>query len=184
MKDHPAEIPELLGYISVKEAAKALGISSKRIYTYIEKERLRAVRIGGSIAVLQEDVESFQPNITGRPRKSAPLWRVPPSDNRLRLALITVQIKAGQHNKLVKRLEEIRQAGTHLFTGSVARYIAESETVTGQVAIEIVWRGVTEQEEAEIEKELEDFKHALSDVLDWSTAHYHTSRVLLHTSGQ
>lgn len=184
MEDQRVEIPELSGYISVKEAAKALGISSKRVYTYIEKGRLRAVRVGGSMAVLQEDVENFQPNITGRPRKGAPLWRIPPSDNRLRMTLIIVPIKPGKRNQLTKRLDEIRQSGNYLFAGSVARYIAESETIAGQVEIEFVWRGVTPQEEADIERELEAFKQALSDVLDWSTSQFSTSKILMHTSGQ
>lgn len=184
MEDHNIEVPELSGYVSVKEAAKELGISSKRVYTYVEQGRLRAVRVGGSLAVLQEDVENFQPNITGRPRKGSPLWHTPPSDNRLRMTLIIAEIKPGQRNKLMNRLEEIRQAGTHLFTGSVARYIAESETIAGQVEIELVWRGVTSQTEAKIEQELEAFKRAFDDVLDWSQARYSTSKILMHTSGQ
>lgn len=184
MEDHSIEVPELSGYVSVKEAAKELGISSKRVYTYIEQGRLRAVRVGGSLAVLQEDVESFQPNITGRPRKGSPLWHTPPSDNRLRMTLIIAQVKAGQREKLIKRLEEIRQSGAYLFSGSIARYIAESETIAGQIEIELVWRGVAPQTEARIEQELETFKRALDDVLDWSKARYSTSKILLHTSGQ
>ena len=184
MDDH-VEIPDLPGYVSVKEAARMLGgISEQRVHTYINNGRLRAVRVGRGVAVLREDVENFQPNITGRPRKGAPLWHVPPSNNRLRMMLIIVQIKAGQRNKLIKRLEEIRQSGNHLFSGSVARYIAESETIAGQVEIELVWRGVTPQEEASTEEELEAFKQALDDVLDWKTAQYSTSKVLMHTSGQ
>lgn len=184
MDDH-VEIPDLPGYISVKEAARVLGgISEQRVYAYINDGRLHAVRVGRSIAIPQEELETFQPNITGRPRKGSPLWRTPPPDNRLRMTLIIVQIKSGQHSKLIKRLEEIRQSGNHLFSGSVARYIAESETIAGQVEIELVWRGITQQEEVNIEQELEAFKQALNDVLDWNTARYSTSKVLMHTSGQ
>lgn len=184
MDDH-VEIPDLPGYITVKEAARILGgISEQRVYAYINEGRLRAVRVGRSIAIPQEDLETFQPNITGRPRKGSPLWHTPPSDNRLRMTLIIAQVKVGQREKLIKRLEEIRQAGTYLFSGSVARYIAESETIAGQIEIELVWRGVTPQTETKIEQELEAFKQALDDVLDWSKARYSTSKILMHTSGQ
>ena len=184
MDDH-AEIPDLPGYLSVKEVARALGgISEQRVYAYINDGRLRAVRVGRSIAVPQEELENFQKHITGRPRKGAPPWHVPPSDNRLRMTLIIVRMKPGKRSQLLKRLEEIRQSGNYLFAGSVARYIAESETIAGQVEIELVWRGVAPHEETNTEEELEAFKQALSDVLDWSTAQYSTSRVLMHTSGQ
>jgi excisionase family DNA binding protein len=183
MDDDQVSIPELTGYISVKDAAKQLGISSKRIYSYIEKGRIRAVRVGSSIAVLVEDVEHFQRNMTGRPRKGPPAWHVPPADNLLRITRIMVQIRPGQRRAFLKRLDEIRRNGEHLFSGTSARYIAEDEDAEGQIEIELIWRGV-KQEESQHQQELEAFKNALADVLDWTTARSRSSRILLHTSGQ
>jgi hypothetical protein len=71
-----------------------------------------------------------------------------------------------------------------LLSGTTARYIAESKNVAGQIEIELIWRGVKSEEEARRQQELEAFKQALADVLDWSTAQYGSSKVLLHTSGQ
>lgn len=184
MENDQVEIPELSGYISVKDAAKKLGISSKRIYTHVEKGRLRAVRVGSSIAVFKEDVDNFQSNMTGRPRKGPPTWHVPPANNLLRITRITVQAKPGQSKALTKLLDEMRQSGSHLLAGTIARYISESETIAGQIEIELIWRGVKQLDEVQSQQELEAFKQALSNVLDWNTAQYNSSRVLLHTSGQ
>ncbi|MFL5692239.1 MAG: helix-turn-helix domain-containing protein, partial [Ktedonobacteraceae bacterium] len=40
------DIPNLPGYVSIKEAADILGVSDKRVYQYVRAGRLHAQRIG------------------------------------------------------------------------------------------------------------------------------------------
>src|SRR5579884_1935019 len=176
--DEKPEFEEIPGYISIKKVAKALGVSDKRIYAFIDQGRLRALKAGGGTAIPIEDFEKFQRHITGRPRKHPPAWRIPPADNRLRALLIEVQIRPGQEDNLTKRLKEIRQAKDHLFPGTIARYIGADD---GRVEMYFVWRGVSDTNEEEIERDLEAFRRALADVLDWNTARYHTTRMLMYT---
>ncbi len=70
------ELPEVPDYISTDQAAQILGISKQRVYQYIEEQRLPAFRAGNVILLKREAVQQFKPNITGRPRKKEPAWRV------------------------------------------------------------------------------------------------------------
>ncbi len=94
---------------------------------------------------------------------------------------IIVQIRAGQQHALLEKLEEIRQRGQHLFPGTVARFIVESEINPGQLEIALVWRSTVMPKEMERSQALEAFRLELADVLDWSTAQYNNGRVLMHT---
>ncbi len=158
-----------------------LGVSDTRVYTYINSGRLNAVKASHIIMVPLEELENFKPNITGRPRKSTPPWRIPPTDNKLYITFIAVQVQPGQMDMLIKKLEQIKQSGKHTFPGTVARYITESEAFPGRVEIELVWRGATIRDETVREETLEAFRQELTDVLDWSTAQYSNSRMLLNT---
>ena len=179
--DEPIDIPSIPGYLSIKEAANKLGISDKRIYAYINSGRLKAVKASHIIMISSEELDNFKPNITGRPRKSSPPWRIPPDDNKLRITFISVQVRSNLMNVLMKRLEEIKQSEGYIFPGTVARYIAESETIPGRIEIELVWRGALPSNKNIREQSIEELRQKLADVLDWSTAKYSDSKILLHT---
>ena len=55
------DLPVLPGYISVKEAARKLVVSEKRIYDYLDEERLEGVRAGGVTVISEQSVEEFTP---------------------------------------------------------------------------------------------------------------------------
>jgi hypothetical protein len=59
--------------------------------------------------------------------------------------------------------------------------IAASETIPGQIEILLIWRSAVMPNEVEREQALEAFKQAFSGILDWGTAHYYHSQVLMHT---
>src|SRR5258708_10459918 len=82
------EIPNLPGYVSIKEAADMLGVSDKRVYQYVRAGRLPAQRIGHLLILPIEEVKHFKPSPTGRVRTRAPSWRV----YRSRGALLTTDI--------------------------------------------------------------------------------------------
>src|SRR5216683_7850513 len=105
------DLPTMPEYVSIKEAAKMLGVSDKRVYAYIEDGRLPAVRAAHVIMIPIEEVKKFKPKISGRPRKSTPAWRTSPVDNMLLTTSIFVSAPADQRAELERRLEELREDG-------------------------------------------------------------------------
>src|SRR6266480_78309 len=175
------DLPTIPEYVSIKEAAKMLGVSDKRVYAYIEDGRLPGVRAAHVIMIPIEEVKKFKPKISGRPRKNTPAWRTSPEDNKLLTTSIFVSVPADQRERLQRRLEELRQEGEHVFPGTIARYIIWSKTHPGTLEILLIWRSTTMSEESERAEALDQFQRALADVLDWKGARYDQGQILLHT---
>ncbi len=175
------DLPNMPEYVSIKEAAKILGVSDKRVYAYIEDGRLPAVRAAHVIMIPIEEVKKFKPKISGRPRKNTPMWRTSPTDNMLLTTSIFVKVRAHQQERLREALEEMKQAGEHIFPGTIARYFLMSKTHPENVEILLIWRSTMMPDESEREQALNEFRQALAEVLDWSSAQYDHGEVFLHT---
>ena len=175
------DIPNLPDYVAVKDAARMLGISDTRIYMYIERKRLHAVRAGNVFMIPLKEIENFKRNHVGRPRSITPPWRISSGDNIQLMTLIMVQVRAGQREALQRKIEEMRKDGKHLFPGTVVRSIVESQTKPGQVMIVLVWRGTIMPEQEEREEALEAFRREFEGVLDWGSAEYSEGTALIHT---
>ena len=173
--------PALPGYVSIKEAASILGISDKRVYAYVDEGRLPSVWASRIIMIPLEAVQQFKPKISGRPRASVPKWRISPKDNTLLRTAIRVEVRAGQQGRLFEQFEAIRQSERDLFPGTVIRYIAGKEQELQSIEIVLIWRSSVMPDEAERERELEEFRKALADVVDWDTAQYEHDVVFMHT---
>ena len=178
VNDSQASVP---GYVSIKEAAEMLGLSPSRVYEYVEDGRLSSVRAAHVILIPIEEVKNFKPNIAGRPRKSVLRWRISPENNTLLSTSIVVQVRPNRQAELMKKLEEIRQSDKYLFPGTVARFIVKRETFPNQVEIWLIWRNTVMPDEAIRGETLDEFRDALTDVLDWNTAQYNEGQVLMHT---
>lgn len=181
MNEQYASRPSLPGYVSIKEAAKILGISDKRVYEYVDEGRLSSMWAADVIMIPLDEVKKFKRRSSGRPRKSIPTWRISSGDNTQYITSIFVQIRAGQQDNLLQKLEEMRRGGKHLFPGTVARFVIKSHSIPGRVEISFIWRSAVMPNEAAREEQLEAFQLALVDVLDWSTAQYNNGEVLMHT---
>ena len=175
------EIPDLPGYVSIREAAKVLGISERRVRLYIEMKRLEAVRAADVLMIPSESVKNFERKIVGRPRKNTLAWHISSIENTQFMTFISVQTQLHQEMRLAQRLEEIRRGGQHIFPGTVVRYIVRSATIPRQVEIVLVWRSTVMPDQIERERALEAFRQTLADVLDWDTAQYNDGEVLMHT---
>ncbi len=173
--------PNLPGYVSIKEAAKLLGVSDKRVYEYVDEGRLPSTWAADVIMIPLDEVIEFKRRSAGRPRKSVPAWRVSSGDNTQFVTSIAVQIRSGQEHALLQRLEEIRSSGQHTFPGTIGRFIIESESIQGQVEIVLVWRSAVMPDETEREQALVAFRQTLLDVLDWDSAMYKQGKMLMHT---
>ena len=174
-------LPNMPGYVSIKEAAKMLNLSANRVYTYVEEGRLSGVKAAHVIMIPLEEVKNFKPNLSGRPRASVPKWRISPKDNTLLRTSITVNVKAGQQTRLFEQFEAMRQSERYLFPGTVIRYIAGKEQAPQSIEIVLIWRSSVMPDESERERELEEFRQALADVVDWDTARYEHDVVYMHT---
>lgn len=158
-----------------------LSISERRIRLYIEMKRLPAVRAADVLMIPAEDVKNFKRKIVGRPRKNTLSWRISSIENTQFMTSVSVQVKSDQEEQLRQRIEEVKRSGGHIFPGTVARYIARSETMPRQIEIILIWRSTVMPNEAEREQALEAFRQTLADVLDWNTAQYSNGEVLMHT---
>ena len=158
-----------------------LHISDKTVYAYVEDRRIKAMRAGNTLMIPIAEVENFQFRGAGRPRTSIPAWHIAKKENTLFALSIEVRIRKGQERHFPGRLEEIRQSKEFTFAGTVARYIMAKEQKPEQVEIVLIWKKSIMPAEAEREQALEEFRHALADVFDWSTAQYTYDRVYMHT---
>jgi hypothetical protein len=53
--DDFVELPNMPGYVSIKEAAKMLDLSTRRVYDFVVSGRLRGVRAVNAIMIPLED---------------------------------------------------------------------------------------------------------------------------------
>lgn len=169
------------GYVSIKEAAKILGISANRVYAYVEEGRLPSAKAAHVIMIPLEAVEDFKPQLSGRPRTSIPIWRISPEENALLATSILVRIRSHQHTRLMARLEDMRREKQYLFPGTIARFILEKRHQPEFIEILLIWRITAMPDETTFNDWLNVFREALSDVLDWETAQCDTGRVIMHT---
>ncbi|QBD78154.1 DNA-binding protein [Ktedonosporobacter rubrisoli] len=173
-------LPEIQEYVSVKDAAKMLGLAYRTVHEYVSEGRIKAKRFSDVILIPIEEVKKFKPNIAGKPRTTVPQWRIPPEENTLFQTSIEVQLRSGKQAELRKRLDEIRRKKEHSFPGTIARYIVNSKLQPQRVEIELIWRSSIASDEAARQQALEAFKARLKDVLDWETASYDEGDVLMH----
>ncbi len=134
------DIPNLPGYISIKEAADLLGVSDKRVYQYIRAGRLPAQRVGHILILPIEAVSQFKPGPSGRVRTKAPSWRAYRSRGTLFVTDIHVPVRTGQHAALVKKLRTIQKLDELTFPGTVARYVVKSDESLTSLQILLIWK--------------------------------------------
>src|SRR5258708_10830639 len=107
------DFPDVPGYVSIKQAAKMLGITDKRVYRYIDLGRLSAYKSGGVFLLAEKDVKHFKLNPPGRTRTDPPRWRVYNDRSKVLATDIYVHVRSGQQTKLVEKLKAIQQAERH-----------------------------------------------------------------------
>lgn len=173
--------PTIPGYVTIKEAAKLLGVSANRVYTYVEEGRLPSAQAAHVIMIPLESLQDFKSQLSGRPRTTIPTWRISPEENAALSTSIVVRIRANQHARLMARLEEVRRERQHLFPGTIARYLIEKKRHPEYIEILLVWRKAAMPDEVTYNQWLDEFRQALSEVLEWDTAQYDSGKILMHT---
>lgn len=174
-------LPHMVGYISLKKAAKILGVAERTVYGYVIDGKLPGTRAGSSIIVKEEDVQKFKRGTPGRRRTRQPVWRLPTGANKQYLTVIFARIKPGQSDNFDRKLKEIHAGAKHFLPGTVARYIARSEEKPDDIQIVLVWRSTVMPSKEVREASLQALHEELAELLDWETSWSEHSRVLLHT---
>lgn len=63
---------ETTDLISVTQAAERLGLSRKRVFEFIQDQRLPAVKVGSAYVIKTADLEFVKERTTGRPLSTNP----------------------------------------------------------------------------------------------------------------
>jgi len=104
-------IPNLPGYMSIKDAAKFLKLSIRRVHEYVQEGKLTGFRAAHALMVPEAEVRNFKRSKTGRPRTRIPVWRIPVGENYLSFTSLFTRILPGQSARFNKKLAEIRASG-------------------------------------------------------------------------
>jgi excisionase family DNA binding protein len=178
------DLPDLPEYVTIKKAARLLGVSDKRVYALVEAQRLPAARAAHVIMIPLEAVKQFKPKVSGRPRTHTPRWRTSPMEDMPIAVSICVQVCAGQYERVLPTLQAIKQTQELLFPGTCTRYIIECPANANEpgssLELVLIWRRSAMPDASAREQALEEFRQAFADVLDWETARYREGEVLLH----
>lgn len=174
-------IHPLSDYVRATTAAEMLGITRNRIYEHIRENRLPAERQGKIYFILKEDIERFKANPTGRTRTKPLEWRTYTGDVRVLATEMNVNVRPGQQEALIKKLQEIRHAKRHIFLGTLARYVLRGDKQLNSVHIVFLWKNTDMPARTTVQEQITAFQQEMADMLDWTTAQIQTNDALLYT---
>jgi hypothetical protein len=167
-------------YISVREAARILGLSARSVYGYAARGKLTKKWIDERIMLIESEVLAFDRTAPGRPRALPPFWHLPPEKNPLSVTTIVVRTLPGCDELLEDNLTEFRTQGKHHLAGTSARLIGLNRCDPHEVHIILLWRGAALPADEQRETELAALAADLSRACDWTTAVMTEVQMLLH----
>jgi hypothetical protein len=154
------------GYVPVKQAARLIGFSQERVLQHVRAGHFDVRVVDGRYMIAEQSVAAFERKPHGRVRTKPTPWR------HYRTACvwmlrIDAPIVPGQQDALTRRVYEMAdQQQQHCFPGTLHRFVSvENE----RLSVLLVWKS-TEMDEATLERDLEAFRTALADVVDWMQA--------------
>jgi excisionase family DNA binding protein len=169
------------GHVSVKEAADMLGLSEDRVWEYIRDNRLPAHKVDGRYMIPRDAVESFHRKPHGRVRSKPVAWRSYRAGATVKALQIEVRVLARQREDLQTTLQAILEQQQHLFPGTMQRYLFARVDDPDAIVIQLVWKDTELTDEEALERDLEAFRAAFAELLDWPTARYERLQAMLHT---
>lgn len=137
--------------------------------------------VGGIYMIPRKAVEEFKAKPTGRTRANPPQWRVYRAGAKVRGMDIRVRVRPSQQERLIEKLNAVRDSQQYLFPGTMQRYVFEEEADPSNVLISLIWKDTEMPDERVLEQELAGFKAELEDVLDWESAQFTKKRAIIHT---
>lgn len=182
VSEHGAEAGSVrqANYLTVRQAARVLGVSSRSVYGYIESGRLASELIDDLLMVRAEDAAAFKRRAPGRVRTVAPRWRLPTEQNPALLTSIEARARPECRERLESTLAELRATGAHRLPGTVRRFIWHAQDDSDEVTIVLVWRGASMPPEPERQAALNSLYADLGEVLDFSSAQIYEGKICLY----
>jgi excisionase family DNA binding protein len=174
-------LKKLAGYLSIKEVAELLGVSTRNVYHYIKKGQLASIRIGQTVMVREEALEHFTPPAPGR--KRTPPWH-PTNRDGIFFTIVALFLPATIQEEQIQALENhlarIRAESRHLFPGSLVRYILYNQP-DQRLEIQIGWQALNMPDDLARRTALAIFCMELTTIIPCEEATYHESLALLNT---
>lgn len=166
-----------------------MGVSKTRMYEYIEEKRIPKHMVGGTLVIDRRDLGTVERKPTGRLHKKPPKWRTYHGGGDVFATEIHVQIRPELREQIKQvtgsittRLIGEDEKGDRLtLRGSIGRYVLNDRTEPYRVSIWLIWKDTELPDEKTHEREMEEFRQALADVLDWSTAEYSEKDGIVYT---
>jgi len=172
-------IPDLAGYVPIKEAARIMGLNHTRVHQYVKEGRFSEVRrFGNQLALPLEEVQNFRYAPAGRKRKKAPAWRSYRSRGQQVATFIQVAIRPEMRETFLTKLEALKPE-EHTFSSNVARYIMGREE-DENINILLIWKDTEMPNEAIRQQDMQRFQHDFPE-LDWETVQYFDYPIHRHT---
>lgn len=78
-------------------------------------------------------------------------------------------------------MKSIYEAESHLFVGTIQRYVLKDKNPSHMVNILLFWKDIDLPDETMREQELASFKNELADLVDWETAQYSYKEGIIYT---
>jgi hypothetical protein len=169
-------------YISVREAARILGVSERSVYGYLAQGKLSKKYIDERITLVEAEVLAFERRAPGRTRKSPPLWHLPPGQNPLFLTTIMVSLLPGCDALLEEKLTEFRAQGKHEITGTCARSISRSLHFPDRLTILLFWYDESRPSDEQREQEIAALGADLALVCAWEAALIIEAQSFIHAN--
>jgi len=163
-------------YLTIREAARLIGVADRTVYGYIQSGRLSFVLPGQGMRIPATDVARFRRLPVGRTRLRSPRWRKPSAQNREHVVTITGRIRAGQAEAFHEMVQAIFE-GEYTFPGTAGRYVVANGD---RVQIILVWRQATMPSREGRSASIATLISGTNDIIEWVQP-YLESETLLHT---
>jgi excisionase family DNA binding protein len=157
-------------HISVREAAHVLGVCERSVYSYLEKGRLSRVRIEGMTMLIEDEVLSFERQVSDHGRGRQPLWHSAQGQNPLSLTTIIVSILPGCDALLDEKLTEFCVQGKHHIAGASTCAISRTLHAPNRLMILLFWSDKQRVPDQQREQEIAALLADLSEVCACETA--------------
>ncbi len=153
-------------FISVREAARLLGISQQRVYGYLTRGKLTRRMIDERVMLKEAEVLAFASELQQCSSTGVRAWEFPGSAS-CSLTTILVSVRPDGETLLDSKLAEIHAQNKHQIAGTCSQVISRSP---GRLLILLFWPDEACPPAEQREQEIAALVTDLSEACDWSTA--------------
>lgn len=151
-------------FLSVREAARLLGVSPRCVYNYIARGKLARTRRNKWVMLKEQDVLAFKRRVPLRQD-----W-LPLGPRLYALTTIIVPVRSGCEARLGEKLVEFHDQGKHQITGTCAGAMSRSLRSPEWLTILLFWPADELPPEQQREQEIAALAADLAGVCDWERA--------------